>query len=1061
MPSNNQRTNILESFLSVAKAHREKTAILTEGRHAVSYGQLLSKSNRIAQTLINAGVREGDVVGIGISKSAEYIASMLGIWASGAAFVPLDPTLPKERAQFIINQSSMRAVLVKTGKTKKNPNSEQSSTSPVAGLGAEMFGVDDDWTDDFELDKQIRLDKRDSTSLTLGKQTAFESRCTIPSDRLAYIIYTSGSTGRPKGVMVPHAGLVNLLKEQIAAFKLDENSRSLFYLSTNFDASVSDIGTALLAGSTLCIEPQGLLQSGPHFMQLLSDRNITHMDIPPSVLKTLTYEDAPKSLETIIIGGEVCAPDTVRRWAKICRVVNVYGPTEATVCTSLGVCDPETWERPLIGQPIANVNYYLMDEARNRVPIGTPGELYIGGIPIALGYVDEPELTARKFVTLSSVSEVEVNPSESSELQLPGGHDSQRLYRTGDLVMQCPDGEYQFLGRVDRQFKLRGMLVEPEEIESKLKLHPDIRLSAVLKRPLRTGFPGEKLIAFLQARNGATLDTVELKNYLLKSLPPWMVPQIFEIVESMPMTITGKVDLSALRDRVLSRLPAIEPTGALTRTQSILIDVWKRVLGLDSVGVHDDFYALGGDSLNIVEAVLASHIEGLTISPDMFAQHATIAELSEAIDHVGSQTESQSSNMLTSEFLRQDVKLDPKFFDTEKSCRNIEGAASSSDLHPLQTVFMTGSTGFLGAGLLFELLRKTEAKFYCLVRASNRTGAIDRIQHALLTHGLTLTEADKERIVPVLGDLNKHHFGLATENWHQLISEIDTVFHSAATVNMVKDYYELKPVNVDGTREVARLCINGRPKHLHYASTLSVFVATNRNTGIALESNNLDEPFEIYGGYAQTKFAAELLLREVEKHGVPISYYRYGLLTGDSTTGRSAKDDFLNLFVRGISTLGCVPQSHTDVRVDITPVDYAIKATAQIVVSNSINNSSGTYHIANDEGLSLSVLVNAIKKFGFAVDSLPPKDFLSTLKTKASKLNASESAACLALCRTLDDDNSFAQFRTMDLFQATNIRFDCTNAKRALSATSIKCPRPTEELILKYLAAQFGDAAFN
>lgn len=991
--------SFLEVFSSVVEKHRQKDAIVTEGTHKVTYGQLFSKACRIAKQLRDASISKEEPVGIGISKSAEYIACMLGTWIAGAAFVPLDPVLPKERAQFIVNQSKMRFVLVR-----------ETAANTVASLGVETLKVDGNWDDNgcFQ-----NIEK---------KNLKFEP------ERLAYIIYTSGSTGRPKGVMVTHAGIWNFLKAQIDAFKFNEKSNSLFVLSTNFDASVSDIGCALLAGSTLFIEPPGLLAPGPHFLELLNERNITHMDVPPSLLKTIPSDQAPASLETIVIGGEACAPDVVRAWAQKCLVVNVYGPTEATVCTSLGACDAESWDRPLIGQPLANVDYYLLDENQKAVPQGTPGELYIGGIQCAKGYVDEPELTARKFVVI----------------------DGNRLYRTGDLVVKCTDGEYQFIGRVDRQFKLRGMLVEPEEIEAQLAEHPGIARAGVLKRPLRVGFPGDKLIAFVQPRQGETLDSNQLKQFLSKSLPLWMVPQIFENMEQMPLTVTGKVDLSLLREIPLKAAPGNASTNAETATEKILVEIWQQIFGLEAVGINDDFYDLGGDSLNVIEAVLAAHLRGLTLSPDMLIAHSTISELSQVIDQKrvaetnGSNADGYgSNNALTSEFLREDVQQDKAL--------GAGGSVTSANPRSMQNVFLTGTTGFLGARLLKELLNKTNATMHCLVRASSLQAALTRIEHALSIHGMTLSDDEKKRIEPVSGDLTAKNLGMQEEQWLTLTQTIDTVFHSAATVNMIKDYYELRPANVLGTLEIARFALEGVRKHLHYASTLSVFVATNHNTGLAREDDELERPFKVYGGYAQTKFAAELLLRSISKNACPISFYRFGLLTGDSQTGNSAKDDFLNMFARGISTLGCVPESNANMTVDITPVNYAAAAMAHIAVADTKSGVSNTYHIANETSLSLNELLEVMKTIGTQLQVLPADKFLSKLQSKSNKFNAEESAACLALCRALGSRESFSQFRTMDLFQATDISFDCTNTKKALEGTSIQCPKPSPELIELYL----------
>lgn len=1007
MPTYTDSQSFLEVFAGVVEKHRQKDAIVTEGSQKVTYGQLFSKACRIAKQLLSAEVREGEPVGIGISKSAEYISCLLGTWIAGAAFVPIDPVLPKERAQFIVNQSQMRVALVK-----------DVISNALTGFGLKTLSIDEDWQDDGN------FQNLDAETLR------------VPADRLAYIIYTSGSTGRPKGVMVSHSGIWNFLSQQIEAFKFDEKSNSLFVLSTNFDASVSDIGCALLAGSTLFIEPPGLLVPGPHFLELLKERNITHMDVPPSLLKTIPCDQSPSSLKTIIIGGEACAPEVVRNWAKKCLVVNVYGPTEATVCTSLGACDAEKWDRPLIGQPFKNVEYLLLDESQKPVLQGTPGELYIGGIQLAKGYVDEPELTARKFVTL----------------------DGRRLYRTGDLIVECSDGEYQFLGRADRQFKLRGMLVEPEEIEAKLAAHDGVARAAVLKRPLRPGFSGEKLIAFVQAKAGKKLDAAMLKQHLARSLPLWMVPQMFEIVEHLPLTVTGKVDLSLLKEIELKAAPGQVHSKPRTAAEKTLVEVWQQIFGLESVGVHDDFFELGGDSLNVIEVVLAAHLRGLTISPDLLMAHSTISELSHHIESANSSsiTRESGTGALSSDFLNEDLQNDANFQKLLASIAvkntNAKNAKKNITKRTISRVFLTGVTGFLGARLLHELLKRTKAIMFCLVRSSSAPGAaLARIEHALAVHGITLTNAEKQRIVPVEGDLTSANLGLSKEIWSDLTEKVDTVFHSAATVNMVKDYFQLRSANVDGTREIARFVSEGAPKHLHYASTLSVFVATSNNTGVAAESDFLEKPTTVFGGYAQTKFAAERMLRMLGKNAGPVSFYRFGLLTGDSQSGKSAKDDFLNMFARGATALGCVPESDENLEVDVTPVDYAAQAMAHIAVCDTKAGVSNTYHIANRNALSLPTLVSVMQNLGCAIDVLPPAQFLSRLQNKQNKFSSEESAAFLALCRALKNEESFSQFRTMDLFQATGIRFDCANTEKALQKTDIKCPQPSMPLIELYM----------
>ncbi len=268
---------------------------------------------------------------------------------------------------------------------------------------------------------------------------------------------------------------------------------------------------------------------------------------------------------------------------------------------------------------------------------------------------------------------------------------------------------------------------------------------------------------------------------------------------------------------------------------------------------------------------------------------------------------------------------------------------------------------------------------------------------------------------------------------------------------MIKDYYELRPANVFGTREVIRFLLERRRKHLHYASTLSVFVATTNNTGNAKEDDKLDKSFQVFGGYAQTKVAAEYLLQSISENAVPISFYRFGLLTGDSQTGKSAKDDFLNMFARGISTLGCVPESNASMSVDITPVDYAAAAMAHIAVADTKSGVSNTYHIANESSLSLHELLDVMKSVGTQLQVLPAEKFLSKLQNKSNKFNAEESAACLGSLPSAGKQRKFFAVSHHGFVPSYGHFVRLHKHKKALEGTLIQCPKPSPELIEKYL----------
>ncbi|CAM6000046.1 unnamed protein product [Sphagnum balticum] len=933
-----------------------------------SYAELDQSARRLALWLIDQGIGPENCVGIGIEKSPDYIVALLAIWYCGAAFVPYDPALPSKRLQQIKQESKIKVIL-----------------------------------DRDNIIEGVKYASPEGAFSLLPASTVL--------DNLAYVIFTSGSTGLPKGVAVIHKGIVNLLAAQIEAFEFFAGARSLFMLSTNFDASVSDIGCALLSGATLCFESAANLQPGPDFLPLLERRKITHIDCPPSVLSILDCEAAPECLKTIVIGGEVCPAAVVRAWASRVRLVNVYGPTEATICTSLSVCDPITWERALIGQPLPNVDYAIIDD-----------ELYIGGICLAREYVNRADLTEQKFPVI----------------------DGKRMYRTGDRVRLHADGEIEFLGRIDRQIKMRGLLIEPEEIEARLREHPWVAQAAVLKRQLvdnpspQGGIIREGLVAFIELKEDAQrLKQQSLRKWLAATLPAWMLPKQWQFVQQLPKTNSGKVDLNALKDFPLNVSKVMQGKALLDNR---LIEIIKSILSLNEISLEDNFADLGGDSFAVVELSLAAQMNGIKLTPPVILASATIGAMIEAafVLNKSSQPSGEQTDVKSAAELRSDIALQAdwqKILSTSSSCKGLAKKIS-------ENILLTGATGFLGSRLLSELLSQTEAHIHCLVRCTTQESGYRRLSDALNIHGKHLDIKQQKRVTIIPSDLEKEDAGLAKDLWLQLAHEIDTIYHCAALVNMILPYSALRPANLEGSQTIARLLAEGGRKWLHYASTLSVFVSTDRNSGTLYESDDLSETKQIWGGYAQSKWAAEAFLRSLNNAAGNISYYRLGLIVNDADGGKSPKADFLTMFVNGIKMLGCVPCVDRDLFVDVTPVDYAARAMAQLSFADQAENTALTYHIANPRPLHLRELIEAVRRGGAEIEEVSIDSFNEKVKAAVADgcLGPTESAAILALCRIFSTD-SFDRMRSFDLFQATDVNFDTRNTSSRLK---FGCPSATD-----------------
>ncbi|RKG63993.1 amino acid adenylation domain-containing protein, partial [Corallococcus sp. CA054B] len=528
----------------------ESVAAVFEGTH-LTYAQLDARANQLAHALRRRGVGPEVRVALSVERSLDVVIGLLGILKAGGAWVPVDPLLPRERLAFMLEDSAAQVLVTQQPLVDRFPEA----------LHARALCVDTE---------------RES----LAQEPTDAPVTGVTPANMAYLLYTSGSTGTPKGTAVEHRSVANLVTHEAVAYGIGPGSRVLQFASLSFDLSVEEIFTTLCNGATLVLAPLEKLMPGAPLPVLLREQELSVVSLTPAALAATSSEGLPK-VRTVISGGEALPADVVARWAPGRRLLNTYGPTEATVIATFGevVADGNV---PSIGKPLANVRLYVLDAHGQPVPVGVRGELHIGGVGVARGYAGRPGLTAERFV-----------PDDFS------GEEGARLYRTGDVVRWRADGQLDFVGRIDAQVKVRGFRIELGEVENALRAAPAVKDAVVLARE---DSPGDKrLVAYVV---GDALDVTALRAHLKQHLPEYMVPAAFVPMDALPLTSNGKVDRKALPIPDASVLRASHAYEApATPLEEQLAALWSEVLRVPTVGRTDNFFELGGHSLLATQLV--------------------------------------------------------------------------------------------------------------------------------------------------------------------------------------------------------------------------------------------------------------------------------------------------------------------------------------------------------------------------------------------------------------------------------------------------------------------------
>ncbi|HEX5542766.1 MAG TPA: amino acid adenylation domain-containing protein [Micromonospora sp.] len=987
-------TGLHELIRAQAAATPDAVAIV-DGDTLLSYADLIRRAEYVARQLRTAGVGPDTPVGLALPASTAAIVGLVGILQAGGAYLPLDPSHPAGRLRGLLDDA--KAPVTVTSVEHVDRLRELSGTLLVL--------------DETGHPVQAGPPTLASAPAIDGPET---TRC--HPDQLAYVIYTSGSTGTPKGVGVAHRSAINLTRAFIDLHGITTTDRLLMLPPLSFDASVGDVFPALVSGATLVLHRRPAELTGPGLLQLCAEQRITLVDTAAALwIRWVADLDGALPAETplraLMIGGEAAPATAAREWARItggrAAIYNHYGPTEATVCATtyrtVDGAELANLTHLPIGRPVPNVQAHLLDTALRPVPIGMIGEVYLGGAAPARGYVGSPALTAQRFV-----------PD-------PFGEPGARLYRTGDLARHRPDGTIEFLGRSDRQVKIRGHRIDLGEVEAACMALPEIAQAAVVTRDDGTG---DRLVGYLVAAHEPAPSPAAVRAALRRHLPEYLVPSALVFLPELPLTAHGKLDEITLP--APPALASVERMPPRTATERKLAAIWAALLGGGPVGANDNFFDLGGHSLLAGPLIARVDTElGIDLQPRALFETTDLAELAALLDELrigaAADRDRAANRPPLAAMMRADAEL------PDDICAHLPAQPPTADP---AAVLITGATGFLGAHLLADWLANSDSELHCLVRAGSPETALARVRDNLRRYELWRDEY-AHRLIGVPGDLGEPALGLLRRDFDALADRVDLVLHNGGAVNFLTPYEQLRPANVNGTIEAIRLAATGRPSALHLVSTLGVFLTSRRQGETVYEQDTPDDSDGL-DGYNATKWVADAAAQAARDRGLAVSIYRPARISGHGTTGVGNADDYFSRLLKTFIQLGAVPEIVGD-EADLTPVDHVAASIGYL--ARQPDQRGKDFHFYNNHTISFPGLAEALSGFGYPVRLQPYPEWRAALLARP--------------------DTALTPFAS--LFRAAAPRrtqpvFDCAATEKALAAAGLRCPPADAALIHTYLA---------
>ena len=905
-------------FEAHSAAHPDRLAVVSGGK-SLTYGELNALANRIARSLIEKGVRLGEPVGMLLPRDVNIPAAEYGIMKAGGAFLPMLPDYPDDRVDFCLRDSHARFVIT-TDKLKRE-RAELFSGKPYAAL---------------------------TLSELSQNETVSDPEIDIPASSLAYCIYTSGSTGTPKGVMIEHGSLCNFVNanpKNKETFEFVSGGRTaLSVAAVSFDFSIMEIHIPLCNGMTVCIAADEEIHDPLMLAKLIEENNVEVMCGTPSFMTNMAeIPQAARSLSRIKmydLGAEAFTPPLyglLRKASPDAVIVNGYGPTEATVSCISKVMT--SGENITIGRPAANVKAYIIDKHRHLLPAGAKGELAIGGLGVGRGYVGLEKKTAEAFVEL----------------------ENGRAYRSGDIARYLPNGEIEFFGRADNQVKLRGLRVELDEIVNVMCGYPDVTNAIVIVK-------GEGQQQYLCGYFTASKQTEKqaLTEHLKKSLAHYMVPSVLIQLDKLPMTKNGKIDKKALPepDAAQKRSAGRKAANDMER---IFCDMFAAVLGIDTVYADDDFFELGGTSLLASKIAVRCMTQNIPVVYKDIFDNTTPAQLAAFV----SASDKPSAETKATERITENEEREPLFDVLKYNAPSYVGEINYTDIG---NVLVTGTTGFLGAHVLKQLIDGGAEKIFCLARNNGKLTAEERVKMMLMFYfGDAYDELFKGVITVIDSDITSDRLTDTLRGY-----DFDTVINCAACVKHFTNSDILEKVNVMGVENLIAACLD-LDKSLVQISTVSVggeSVNGSIPEHVKLSESMLEFGQNLDNKYISTKHRAEkAVLTAVRDKGLRGKVIRVGNLMSREKDGEFQANFRTNSFMntlRAYAALGCFPISELDTEVEFSPIGYVAEAILRLAGTPS---GFTVFHAYNAHFVHMDNVIDGMRKNGIFIKKVSDEEF--------------------------------------------------------------------------------------